>query len=105
MKRTLIALAILASASQAHAMLACSSADLNFDDPDGTPGGTITTVTWQVGQPSPDMNVGPEQVVVCAATGAELAYILQRFPGVPQRKNSVMTIWRGDSAVFILDNL
>ena len=44
-------------------------------------------------------------MVVCAATGAELAYILLRFPGIPQRKNSGMTIWRGDSAVFILDNL
>lgn len=43
----------------------------------------------------------------CAANGAELEYIYQKFSGIPMRgKGSSRTIvWSGDDAHFILDNL
>ena len=105
--KTALAIALAALSFNAHAILACSSADANFDDPDATGPGTVETVTWYVGQPAPDLNVGAEQFVSCAANGAELTYITQRFSGLPMRGNGTRRtiLWRGDAAVFILDNL
>jgi hypothetical protein len=107
LRNTIAALALLLFASQASAVLVCTSADDNYDDPDGGAPGTINYAYWYVGQPGPDLNVGPEQFVTCAANGAELDAIKARFVGLPMRGNTTgrTIIWRGDAAVFILDNL
>lgn len=92
MKRTLLALALLVSANAANAFLVCNNGD------------TGEQVTWFVGQPVPSLNIdGP---VTCAANGAELQYIRDKFTGIPMRGGLNRTVlFRGESAVFILDNL
>lgn len=98
MKRTLLAIALLAASASARAVLICTSA--NDYDPD-------ETVTWYIGQPAPSINVGAEQFVSCAATGNELAYVRASFAGIPMRGtgNSRTMIWRGDMAKFVIENL
>jgi hypothetical protein len=109
MKRKLIAAALALYAAQAGAVLVCTSADPHYDDGDD---GAFTDVvimyaSWKVGSPAPSLDVGAEQIVTCAANGAELAYIAAHFSGLPMRSNAAgrTVVWRGDAAVFILDNL
>ena len=109
MKRHLTILALsLTMISSAQAVLLCESTDSGNDDV-GVPS-TTTSIPWYVGQPAPSLNVGPEQSVVCAANGAELAYIYGNFSNIPETRltrgnYSKFVIWRGDAAVFIIDNL
>ena len=93
MKRTLIALALLVSANAANAALVCVNGD------------TGEQVQWSVGKPVPSINLdGP---ITCAANGAELQYIRDKFTGIPMRTGAVSRtlLFRGDVAVFIIDNL
>lgn len=93
MKRTLLAVAaLLLVSANAEAVLVCANGD------------TGEQVTWYVGQPVPSINVdGP---ITCGVNGAELDAIRQKFTGIPMRNGMGRTvIFRGESAVFILDNL
>jgi hypothetical protein len=98
----LAALALLLFASQASAVLVCTS-----EDDGGGVSGAIQYATWYVGQPLPSLDVGPGQFLSCAANGAELTYITTKFSGVPMRGNGTgrTILWRGELAGFILDNL
>ena len=91
MKRTLLAVALLVSAN-ANAFLICNNNT------------TGQSVQWFVGQPVPSLDTTGD--VVCAAQGAELQYIRANFNSIPMRTGSTRTVlFRGDTAVFILDNL
>ena len=62
------------------------------------------TVSWSVGQPRPSINTTGN--FSCAADSAERKFIKDNFTGLPFRLNSTgATIWRGDFARFIADNL
>jgi hypothetical protein len=62
------------------------------------------TVSWSVGQPRPSINTAGN--FSCAADGGERKFIKDNFTGLPFRLNSTgPTIWRGDCARFIADNL
>lgn len=62
------------------------------------------TVSWSVGQPRPSINTAGN--FSCAADSAERKFIKDHFTGLPFRLNSTgATIWRGDCARFIADNL
>lgn len=99
--RTALAIALSALTFNANAVLVCSSTN-DYDPPQ--------VVSWYVGQPAPSINVGPEQYVVCAANGVELAFIGSAFADLPMRgsgngRGSRVVIWRGEAATFLLDNL
>jgi hypothetical protein len=95
MKRTMVALALLAVTSQAHAILSCVAVS---DE------GVATSANWLVGQPMISLDVDGD--LACAANGAELAYITQRLTGLHLRNNTSRTVlWRDADAEFILDNL
>jgi hypothetical protein len=65
---------------------------------------TGQTVSWTVGQPRPSINTAGN--FSCAADGGERKFIKDNFSGLPFRLNSpTVTIWRGDCARFIADNL
>jgi hypothetical protein len=87
-----LSFAALALSTGAEAYLVCSN-----------PAGD--NVTWYVGQPTPSLNVADG--VSCAANGAELQYVRDKFTGIPMRAGTLgrTVIWRGEAAVFILDNL
>jgi hypothetical protein len=67
-------------------------------------------VVWRIGDPEPSIN---ENVAVFSAAvcGAELAWVSQRFPGLPMRtlasapRDYDCVIYRGDDARFLADNL
>src|ERR1700681_2301917 len=62
------------------------------------------TVSWTVGQPRPSINTAGN--FSCAADGGERKFIKDNFTGLTFRLNSTTaTIWRGDCARFIADNL
>jgi hypothetical protein len=65
------------------------------------------TLTWYVGQEVPSINL---EGLSCMANNAELNYIYERFNNVPQiviarHDYRKPVLWRGDAAVFIMDNL
>ncbi|MGH8712781.1 MAG: hypothetical protein ACREYB_02115 [Casimicrobiaceae bacterium] len=65
---------------------------------------TGQTVSWSVGQPRPSINTSGN--FSCAADGSERKFIKDHFTALPFRANSPsVTIWRGDCARFIADNL
>ena len=62
------------------------------------------TVSWSVGQTRPSINTAGN--FSCAADSAERKFIKDNFTGLPFRlNNTTATIWRGDCARFIADNL
>jgi hypothetical protein len=65
---------------------------------------TGQTASWTVGQPRPSINTTGN--FSCAADGGERKFIKDNFTGLPFRLNSpTVTLWRGDYARFIADNL
>lgn len=92
MKRTLLIAALLLVSANAGAALVCVNGDSGEQ------------VQWTVGTPVPSINLdGP---ITCAANGAELQYIRDKFTGIPMRSGLGRTVlFRGDAAVFIIDNL
>jgi hypothetical protein len=65
---------------------------------------TGQTVSWTVGQPRPSINTAGN--FSCAADGGERKFIKDNFSGLPFRLTiATVTIWRGDLARFIADNL
>ncbi len=94
--RKLLTISVLALTmnSSAHAVMLCTN---EYND----------QVQWYVGQPVPSINI---EGLACAANNAELNYIYEHFNNIPQeviarRNYSAFVIWRGDAAVFIVDNL
>lgn len=93
MKRSIyvVAVAALLLSANADAALLCQN-----------PAGD--SITWTVGQPVPSINVS--EGVTCAANGAELDAIRTKFSGIPMRNGTGrVVLFRGDVAVFIVDNL
>ncbi len=94
-KLTLTAIALAATMiSSAQAALYCEN---EYQD----------KFTWYVGQEVPSINI---EGLSCMANNAELLYIYEHFNNVPQiviprRNYSNPVLWRGDAAVFIVDNL
>lgn len=88
-----VALAALFVSVNANAFLYCQNQT------------TGDSVSWYVSQPVPSLNIAGD--VVCAANGAELDYIRSKFAGINMRNGNAgrTVIWRGETAVFILDNL
>jgi hypothetical protein len=88
-----LALALLALSLPAHAVLQCYNLETNPE----------MTYTWYVGQPflPPEF---PYHSTVCSAGGAELSYIASRFGGL-HVGHGAGTVWSGDDADFIIDNL
>ena len=65
---------------------------------------TGQTVSWTVGQPRPSINTAGN--FSCAADAGERKFIKDNFTGLPFRtSNPTVTIWRGDCARYIADNL
>jgi len=94
MKKTILFAAILAASMNANATLFC--------DGDNTPG----IVTWNVGQNTDAMHaLSFDTGVECFATGAELHFIQQNYPGLRNRLNVKFINWYGEDAQFIVGNL
>jgi hypothetical protein len=92
----IIAVALLAVSASANAVLMCNN------------GGNSPEVLWYVGEPRLSLDISNADAVTCYADGLELAYIGSRFEGLPLVKVRHLprsTIWRGQNAIFILDNL
>jgi len=59
---------------------------------------------WHNGESKP-LLPSIEAVEMVQADGDELVYIRQSFDGIPTRFMGRVTVWRGDMARFIAENL
>ena len=97
MKRTILAVLLLSSATAANAALQC-------DDDDGN------SVIWRIGDAT-DVLDSLGTVTRCVAWDNELLYIERNFTGLRGRKGDPIAApgpiitYVGDDAEFIVDNL